>query len=468
MSKMRVNGHRSRKGTNGKPTTARHNDRDFDVSKAEHIQQDLIAKNEVYKYADIDGKEQLTLDQYEQKFYEQNFSEQLENRNQKQIEERHKNRVQTMEQLRRNMKFCPEESIFTIGNRDNPISPKILKNVFADFVEWHDDTFKNAKIIDAALHLDEPDAAPHIHARQVWFADCRADGKWHKEIGQALALSEMGIERPELSKKESRYNNAKVTYTALCREKWLDICEAHGVDVEREAQDKSKSGLPLMQLKYNTLLKKIGEKESEIIALDLQVEDSTTNLDSVHFAIQKAEAEKAELERQIAVIEQDKTNKRQELTALQDKSLAYQQPPKKALESKQSYEDRVATGQQAVAVLQKEQENAEKEKIIAEKAKSLQKKQLEISKLAQQVEQNNAVVTADKEQLDRAREDFQRKAPKRIAAEARRQAQEILDSNGIQLPDTLLDEQMRAVQEQIQQRREGYDSISKNNVTHER
>lgn len=43
----------------------------------------------------------------------------------------------------------------------------------------------------------------------------------------------------------------------------------------------------------------------------------------------------------------------EKLSATQKKALEYEQPPKKALERQQSYEDRVATGQQAVAVRQR-------------------------------------------------------------------------------------------------------------------
>lgn len=50
----------------------------------------------------------------------------------------------------------------------------------------------------------------------------------------------------------------------------------------------------------------------------------------------------------------DKNAKAEEkLSATQQKALEYEQPPKKALERQQSYEDRVATGQQAVAVRQR-------------------------------------------------------------------------------------------------------------------
>ena len=288
-AKKRANGHRSRKGTNGKVINAKHNDRNFDVSKADHINENLIDKNVVWKYVDVNeggekeeekkaAEEQKseselreTLDDYEEKVYEKYFSKALENRNEKQIKARHKDRVQTMEQYRLNAKFCPEESIWTIGNRDNRIEPELLQTIWEEFTAWHKETYPNVLMLDATLHLDEPNAAPHIHRRDVWRYE--VDGHW--EISQKEALKAMGIERPDLSKKESKYNNAKMTYTAQTRAKWIEIAERHGIEIEKEPQEKSRSGLTMLQLKKRTLEEQIAKFENDIAVLDLQYENKS-------------------------------------------------------------------------------------------------------------------------------------------------------------------------------------------------
>ena len=201
--KMRANGHRSRKGTNGKVIGAKHNDRNFDVSKADHIEESLIDKNVIWKYVDLPevGEDETavqkskpeTLDEYEQRVYEMYFTEALKNRNEKQIKARHKDRVQTMEQYRHNAKFCPEESIWNIGNRDNSADPETMKKCWEEFAEWHKATYPNAMLLDATLHLDEPDAAPHIHCRNVWVVD----EDEHLQISQKDALKAMGIQSPD-------------------------------------------------------------------------------------------------------------------------------------------------------------------------------------------------------------------------------------------------------------------------------
>lgn len=269
-NKKRANVHNSRKGTNGKPTTAKHNDRDFDVKQAAHIESELVEKNIYWRFLETE-KKAPTLDEYEQQIYEKNFSDMLTERNETQIKARHKNRVQTMEQFRRNAKFCPEESLLTIGNRNNKIDGKILEDCFADFIKWHTETYPNVLLLDAALHRDEPNATDHIHLRKVW--TYQADG--HLAIGQAKALEEMGIERPDLTKKETRNNNAKMTYTAQTRAKWIEIAERHGIEIEREPQEKSRNGLTLLQLKKRTLEEQIDKLENDIVVLDSEYENKS-------------------------------------------------------------------------------------------------------------------------------------------------------------------------------------------------
>lgn len=198
MAKKRLGGHRGRKGDGGKVISANHLDRNFDVSKAQNIDESLVANNVVWKFAEkYDKGESQTINDYEQELYEDNFGEQLQRRNETQIKNRHKDRVQTMEQFRRNERGCPEEVIWTIGKAGEDVDVGIFKECFLEYVEWHDQTFPNVKNLDAGLHLDEPNAAPHIHQRQVWFATYdKETGEKYLRVSQEDALEEMGIERP--------------------------------------------------------------------------------------------------------------------------------------------------------------------------------------------------------------------------------------------------------------------------------
>lgn len=264
----RVNNHNSRKGTNGKAIGVKHNDRDFDTNSeyATHIDSNKEQDNVYLLYQDV-SKECLTLEEFEQAFYEENFSECLQARNEKAIKGRQPKRVQTMEQYRHNLKACPEESIFTLSNAKNPIDADTLQSVFDEFIEWHIKQFQNIKVLDSALHLDE--ANPHIHWRRVWTA--HEDGMLI--IGQEKALKEMGIERPDTEKRTSRTNNAKVTYTRICREKQIELARKHGIEVEEIAQEPSKNGKELLEYQINCLIEEKEEKDEHIKQLQATIED---------------------------------------------------------------------------------------------------------------------------------------------------------------------------------------------------
>lgn len=275
---MKANIHRGRTNTKGQVFSAKHNDRDFSLENAEHIDPILVQKNIVWKFdTSVDEYNLKTLDNYEQAFYEKNFSTTLDKRNEKQIANRHKDRVWNMEQFRTSQQYCPEEDIFNIGKHGDTVDPQIVKECFEEYLEWHKTHFPNVIFLDAALHLDEPNAAPHIQSRQLYVIKrTDEDGQTYFDISQKDALAAMGIERPDPTKKAGKHNNAKMTYTAMAREKWLDIAESHGLDIDREPQDKSLSGLTLLQLKVRTAEEKIEAAEKNLEQLSAQTETKIT------------------------------------------------------------------------------------------------------------------------------------------------------------------------------------------------
>jgi hypothetical protein len=274
--KRRVNNHNSRKGTNGKAIKPKHNDRDFDTNSeyAEHIDSSKVSEN-VYKRYQIVEKECATFDEYEQAFYEENFSECLQARNEKAIKGRQPKRVQTMEQYRHNLKACPEESIFTLSNAKNPVDAELLMSVFDDFIAWHIETFPNCKVLNAAEHLDESN--PHIQWRKVWTAH---DGDM-LIINQSKALEEMGIERPNPTEDKSRTNNAKVTYTKICREKQIELAKKYGIEVQEIAQEPTKNGKTLIRYQMDCLIEEKEGLQKQVNELTEQVEQLTTENDKL-------------------------------------------------------------------------------------------------------------------------------------------------------------------------------------------
>lgn len=250
--KRRVTNHNGRKGDKGKVITDKHNDRNFDTKNAENINQDKTKLNTVWKFQEIEGAKEMTQSEYEQAVYEEYFSEALDERNANYIRNRHRERVQTMEQFRKNERSCPEETIISVGNMSNPCPPSLMRGIFIEYAQWHMETFPNIMLLDAYLHLDE--ASPHIQQRHVWTAQSE---NGTLIISQEKALAEMGIEPPEPEKKVSRNNNAKMTYTAMCRAKLIEIAREWDIEIEDKPREKSKSGRKMEQYKAEQIAKDV-------------------------------------------------------------------------------------------------------------------------------------------------------------------------------------------------------------------
>ena len=59
----------------------------------------------------------------------------------------------------------------------------------------------------------------------------------------------MGVERPDTNKPQTRYNNAKITYTRKCREHLIELCRGYGIDIELQPKERSETGLTQTEYK---------------------------------------------------------------------------------------------------------------------------------------------------------------------------------------------------------------------------
>lgn len=233
------NGRASRKGA----YLAKHNDRRFDLDKAEHIDQDRTAKN-IYWHCMPEHPE-MNFEQVEQAFYTHTFKDGLQAKNAMYKQHGNDKNIQTIEEYRRNPRSCPEEQIFMLGNKDFYIPVKTLEQICKEQLAWEEKEFPQVKVLDYAAHADEQ-GAPHIHIRRAWIGHDKAG---NAVIGQNKALKEMGIERPDTSKPQTRYNNAKITYTRKCREHLIELCRSYGIDIEKQPKERSETGLTQTEYK---------------------------------------------------------------------------------------------------------------------------------------------------------------------------------------------------------------------------
>lgn len=234
------NGRASRKGA----YLAKHNDRRFDLDKAEHIDQDRTAKN-IYWHCMMPEHPEMDFEQVEQAFYTHTFKDGLQAKNAMYKQHGNDKNIQTIEEYRRNPRSCPEEQIFMLGNKDFYIPVKTLEQICKEQLAWEEKEFPQVKVLDYAAHADEQ-GAPHIHIRRAWIGHDKAG---NAVIGQNKALKEMGVERPDTNKPQTRYNNAKITYTRRCREHLIELCRGYGIDIELQPKERSETGLTQTEYK---------------------------------------------------------------------------------------------------------------------------------------------------------------------------------------------------------------------------
>lgn len=256
-----------------KGARANHNDRKFDLSKAEHIDQNLLHRNQ---YLCI--YEGMDFDEAERKFYKKTFGDMIADINKRAEQSYHPERKTNVEKLLTSKKTMPENVIYQIGNRDNfkELDQKnVLVKVFNDFVIWHNEKFGNhVTMLNQSLHRDEPDCPDHIHVRQVWHYD---DERGFKAIGQNKALEQMGYTLPDPTQPRGRRNNLKMVYTAECRQKWLEICRKHGLELEEEPIKKPLSKQNLKKDEY--VAEKLKEEIKNLSANMERLRDEYDSLD---------------------------------------------------------------------------------------------------------------------------------------------------------------------------------------------
>lgn len=264
MSKNRTTLHNGRKNKQGQAYSPRHNDRKFDLDKAEHIEQERTKENIYWHYLQKENPD-MDFSTAEKTFYKNHFEEALNIRNSSYIQHGNKKQVKTLEEYMQ--EHCPEETIWMIGNAEDMIPAKILHNVWKEQKTWMEATFPQMNVLDWALHVDEQ-GAPHIHERHVFIGH---DKRGLEVVGQNKALAEMGISAPNPQRPTGRHNNAKMTYTAKCREHFQEICKRHGLEIEVQPRERSEMGLTQAEYKARQEEKAAAKAEMRIRAAEQTV-----------------------------------------------------------------------------------------------------------------------------------------------------------------------------------------------------
>lgn len=171
---MKASRHNGRSGKHG-VYDVKHNDRDFDVENSEHIDPERTKENvywdcyQGYSFAGSSQERQFTFTEVERAYYFEHYSDHVDAQNERNEMARHPERNRTIDDVLKNNKTCPEETVLQLGNIDETVSADVLAKVVAEYFEEFNKRYgSHVHILDWALHMDE--STPHIHERHVFDA----------------------------------------------------------------------------------------------------------------------------------------------------------------------------------------------------------------------------------------------------------------------------------------------------------
>lgn len=249
---MRVTCHRSRVGA-----SIKHNERAFDVSKADNIDRNRIVLNHEFSY-----NEPI-------KLLEERYKHQFDELNARAEASRHKERIKTAEQFLQMKKYKPQELILQIGDIASAPDGEFFSDIAEDFCMRAAADF-GMVITKCYVHLDE--GTPHAHLDYYM--------EYHDEQGRPCigdttrALSERGIIRPDPERPAGQFNNAIMTFCAQLRDSFIETACDYGFIIEREPAERSKSHMDMDIFKANKDLARaqeaLGNLSKQIEAMELR------------------------------------------------------------------------------------------------------------------------------------------------------------------------------------------------------
>ncbi len=293
---MKLTRHNGRAGKNG-AYNPKHNDRRFDVGNSEHIDLQRARKNIYWDcYQGLsgealgEGKPKYSFEDVERIYYFEHYADHVQAQNERNEKTRHTERNRSVDDLLKNNKTCPEESIYQIGTVEESVSGETLARIATEFFAEMERRYgEHFHILDWALHVDE--GTPHIHERHVF--DC--ENKYGELCPQQeKALEKLGVPLPHPDKPKGKNNNRKQTFDADCRELLFAVCQRHGLHLDkvpayggRDYLEKQDYILEKQKMKLTETRQmiadseqiitekeqQIGQKEQVLAELSLKIED---------------------------------------------------------------------------------------------------------------------------------------------------------------------------------------------------
>lgn len=278
-----------------KKGSANHNERRFNLEKADHINVEKTKLNEYYFYGGLDKEQPKFIykeDGFRKKeleYYEKTFGDTLTRKNEYYKKKGQLHKIKTMEDIYTGEKTKPEELILQFGDINDHPDPETFKKAFKkymeDFFKWNHEHGDHIKILDAALHMDE--ASPHAHIRRTYVF---IDKYGNKDICQKYALQQAGVKLPDPNKKEDRYNFHKKKFDEMMRDAWIKTGRDFGLVIDDAPKIGKKGELSIQKFKQEKIKEDIEEKEFYKKNLNKEVDDLEEYKDQLNNVIDEIEA----------------------------------------------------------------------------------------------------------------------------------------------------------------------------------
>jgi flagellin-specific chaperone FliS len=258
----------------------RHNDRNFDISKAPHINPELVKENRYYTYND---RTDLSFRQVELEFYRQTYGNHLAKQNARYRKAGQKARIKTIQDYYSSIRTRPQDLIIQIGNREENVGGDKLWDCALEYARQFDEKYGDyCKILTMALHKDEE--TPHVHIRRAWVG---RDAAGDREPSMRRAFEEMKIPPIDRDSKESRSNTRQMTFTKEERDTFREICKERQIELEPEPEIGRKSRKHMETPEYKeyakeleSLQRSIETRQTELQEISLSTEKATSELDA--------------------------------------------------------------------------------------------------------------------------------------------------------------------------------------------
>lgn len=302
ITKVRATRHNGRAGKNGVYTT-KHNDRNFDLTHAGHIDPERTARNVYWDWENgfrtgdrnVNESEDGIVPSFEdaeKHFYEIRYAGYISGQNERNAKTRHTERNRTAEDIRHDKRFCPEETIFQFGREGTGAEADQLLEIVVEFLQVFQQRYRsNIHILDWALHMDE--TTVHIQERHC-FDYVNAYGEI--EPKQEKALEALGIPLADPEKSQGRYNNRKITFDAMNRLLLIEIAKKHGLDIEEQVKYGGKQHREKLDYIIAVQEEKLKEQAERITAQEAQITALSEELNARDKLIAQKDAELADKE----------------------------------------------------------------------------------------------------------------------------------------------------------------------------